>query len=637
MEEVHLKHMPRWLKYAGLLMLIALIVPLVAACGDDDDATVTPAAQTTPAAPATDATPTPADAATPEATPADAGTTPTPADAATPATGTTPAAPGTTPTPAAATTPGTGDGEFTRVDGGDLLFGRDQEDGRQGGVIIEGSISDISTLLPVLSSDTASGAVHALIFESLVVVHSETLEPVGRLAESWEVNEDATVYIFHLRDGVEWHDGEPFTANDVKFTYELHMNPESGSSYTNDLASKIESIEVIDDLTVQFNLTGTLVDFGVGDAIYDIVAEHIWADVPAGNVVSDPGATGTDPSRVVGTGPFMFQEWVINEAVTLVRNDNYWAGAPYLDTYIFKPVPDASALVAQLRTGEVDFGSVQEAALREFEGVQDVTIHDYPTQGFTFYGANMDPEVTTLFQDVEVRQAMLYAIDREALLESIRFGYGEVAIGTMPVISWAYNPDEIDMTYDYDPDMAEELLEQAGWVMGNDGVRAKDGQRLSFEMITNAGNQVREAYLTAIQQYWADVGIEMTPLLEPFPQVVERLTSTYDFEVVLIGFNWSADPDQSTMFTCEGYGGGFNFVRYCNEEVDDLLQRALNETDRDTRIELYTEFQNIVMEELPIAILDFPQAFIGVNDRVHNMFPAAFGTRVNAHHWWVEN
>lgn len=623
--------MPRWLKYAGLLMLIALIVPLVAACGDDDP-TATPAAAETPA-------PTSPPAADPTATPEDedeATATPDTADEAT----ATPSAPDATPTTAgtdATPTTADGDGDFTRVDGGDRLFGRTQEDGQQGGVIIEGSISDISTLMPIVSADTASNAVIALIYESLMVPDAETLDPIGILAESWEVNEDATVFIIHLRNGIFWHDGEPFTANDVKFTYELHMDPDSGSSYTNDLDAKIDSIEVIDDLTVQFNLSGTLVDFGVDLGVYSIVAEHIWADVPAANVASDPGATGADPSRVVGTGPFLFQEWVINESVTLVRNDDYWDGAPYLDTYIFKPVPDASALVAQLRTGEVDFGSVQESALAEFEGVQDVTIHDYPTQGFTFYGANMDPEKTTLFQDVEVRQAMLYAIDREALLESIRFGYGEVAIGTMPVISWAYNPGEIDKQYDYDPDMAEQLLEQAGWTLGNDGVRAKDGQRLSFEMITNAGNQVREAYLTAIQQYWADVGIEMTPVLEPFPQVVERLVSTYDFEVVLIGFNWSADPDQSTMFSCDGYGGGFNFVRYCNEEVDDLLQRALNELDRDTRIELYTEFQNIVMEDLPVAILDFPQAFIGVNNRAHNLHPAAFGFRANAHHWWVED
>jgi peptide/nickel transport system substrate-binding protein len=636
MEDSVLRHVPRWLKYAGFLMMLALIMPLVAACGDDDDATATPAAAQTPAAPAQtpDAATTPDAAQTPDAAA-------TPDTATTPATDATPTQPpttGATPdatAPAGAATPGTG--EFTRVDGGDRLMGQDFEDGQQGGVLIEGSISDISTLMPVVGSDNASFIFQSAIFESLVVPHRETLEPVGILAESWEVNEDATVYIFHLREGVTWHDGEPFTADDVKFTYELHMNPEVGSSYTTDLQSKIESIEVIDDMTVQFNLTGTLVDFPIADAIYGIVAEHVWADVPAANVISDPGATGTDPSRVVGTGPFIFNEWILGESVSAVRNDDYWGGAPYLDEYIFKPVPDQSALVAQLRTGEIDFGGISEAALREFEGVQDVTIFDFPTQSFTFYGANLDPEKTTLFQDVEVRQAMLYAIDRQALLDSIRFGYGEVAIGTMPVISWAYNPNEIEMTYDYDPEMAEQLLEEAGWTLGPDGVRQKDGQRLSFTMHTNAGNQVREAYLTAIQQYWAEVGIEMMPQLEPFPALVERITATYDFEVVLIGFNWSADPDQSTMFSCEGYGGGFNFTRYCNPEVDELLQEALRETDRDRRIELYTEFQNIIMEDLPMAILDFPQSFNGVNVRVHNLEPTAFSTRANMHMWWVED
>jgi peptide/nickel transport system substrate-binding protein len=249
----------------------------------------------------------------------------------------------------------------------------------------------------------------------------------------------------------------------------------------------------------------------------------------------------------------------------------------------------------------------------------------------------MDPEKTTLFQDANVRKALLYALDREAMIETIRFGYGEVAVGTMPVLSWAYNPEGIEETYPYDPELAMQLLDEAGWVVGGDGVRELDGQRLAFGMYTNAGNVVREAYLTAIQEFWAQIGVEMTPQLEPFPALVDRITTTFDFEAVLIGFSWSATPDQSAMWGCDSYGAGFNFVRYCNEEVDEIAAAALSEPDQATRVELYTEMQNLILADLPMAVLDFPTAITGLNNRVHNLFPSDVNQRFNPETWWIES
>jgi peptide/nickel transport system substrate-binding protein len=242
-----------------------------------------------------------------------------------------------------------------------------------------------------------------------------------------------------------------------------------------------------------------------------------------------------------------------------------------------------------------------------------------------------------LFQEVEVRKALFFAIDRPALIESIRFGYGEVAVGSMPTLSWAYNPQGIEEPYDYNPEMAMQLLEDAGWVAGDDGIRAKDGMRLAFTMNTNAGNQVREAYLVAFQEYWAQIGVEMTPNLVPFPQLVEQLTTTFDFETFLIGFSWSATPDQAALFSCDAYGSGFNGVMYCNPEVDALLQEALSATDQDERIELYTEYQNLMLDDLPMPIIDFPRAIYGVNQRVHNFIPNYVNSRFNPEHWWVES
>jgi peptide/nickel transport system substrate-binding protein len=615
-------------------MLIALIVPIVAACGSDDDdaeptnTTAVETSSTEPAGTGDEATPTEGDD--------EADATPTEADAA--------ASP--TEEDEAAASPTTGGDEgtagaqtFGPFSAEDVMFGQANDEGEQGGTFIEGSFSDISTTYPIVVQDTASSDFLASIFEPLVTVDPNTLEPVGLLAESWDQNEDATVFTFHLRDGVTWSDGEPFTANDVKFSYDMYMHPDTGSPRVSDFTAKIESIEVVDDQTVTFNLVATYVDFAVDIMVYNIVPEHIWGEIDPAAMAQDPGATGLDPARVIGTGPFLFSEWVIEDHATAVRNENYWNGAPYLDEFIYKVVPDQAAGVAQLQTGEIDyFQGVPESALADFEGSTDVTITDYPTLSFTFYGLNLDTTKTTLFQDVELRQALLYALDREAMIESIRFGYGQVAVGTMPVLSWAYNPDGIEMTYPYDPEMATQLLEEAGWTDTNgNGVVDKDGQELSFTMYTNAGNLVRESYLTVLQEYWSAIGVEMTPQLEPFPALVERITETFDFEAYLIGFNWGVAPDQSTMWSCDATGGaGFNTVNYCNEEVDALLKEALVETDRDTRIELYTEMQNIIMRDLPHVILDFPQGFAGVSNRVHNLYPSDVNVRYNMQHWWVE-
>jgi len=509
-----------------------------------------------------------------------------------------------------------------------------EEAASEGGTLIEGSFSDIATVNPILIQDTPSADFLSEIFESLWEPNPDTLEPVGTLASAWETNGDATVWTAYLRDGINWQDGEPFTAADVKFTYELMMNDASGSAYASDLQSKIASVDVVDDMTVQFNLTDTLVDFPLDSGAYPIVAQHIWQDVDPAALASDGGSNGQDPSRVVGTGPFTFKEWATGDHATAERYDDYWGGQPHLDSYIYKVVADQAAGVAQLKTGEIDWmGGVSGSQVEDVKSTGDINVIDYPTINFTFYGVNLKKPP---FDDVNVRKALLYALDRDALIESIRFGYGVVAVGTMPTLSWAYNPDAIDEKFEFDPDKAKQMLDDAGWTVGGDGTREKDGQQFAFSMYTNAGNQDREAYLTALQEFWDQIGVKMTPQLEPFPSLVDRIQNTKDFEAFLIGFTWSTTPDQSIMFSCDAATNGYNFAGYCNPEVDDLLQQARTEMDRQKRIDLYTEFQNKVLADLPIAILDFPRGISGLNKRVHNVFPNSVNQRFNPETWWIE-
>ncbi len=519
------------------------------------------------------------------------------------------------------------------------IFGDDYEPPEHtGGQIVYGSFSDAATMNPVLSQDTTSSGVINMFSRAMIINHPLTTEPHPQLAESWDITDDGIEYTFNLREDVTWHDGEQLTAQDAVFTYETHMHPDTGSPQTAELTDRINMVEALDDYTVRFTLNFPASPFLQANCIYRLIPEHILGDVEPADIASHDYSIGTE-GVTIGCGPFQFQEWVSDDHITLVKYPDYYEGEPNIDQWIMRIVPGDTVLAQQLITGELDIGSVQASDFDSLDAQGNVDVHMYDTFNFTFYAYQLDEERTTLFQEREVRQALLYALDREALVSAIRFGIGEVATGTMPAPSWAYNPEGIDRHYEYDPDRARELLDEAGWVEGDDGIRERDGERFSFEIYTNAGNEIRERYVAVMQQQWREIGVECTPQTEAWSAFLDRITGTRDFEMFLVGFSWGVDPHQETMWHTDAQEGGFNMNRYSNPDVDDLLGQALATTDWDKRTEIYTEMQNLVLEDLPAAILDFPKGVVGVNTRVHNVFPTdvdydTFSS--NAHEWWVE-
>jgi peptide/nickel transport system substrate-binding protein len=411
------------------------------------------------------------------------------------------------------------------------------------------------------------------------------------------------------------------------------MKKESGSPRTSTLVDRIESVNNPDDYTVVFKLKKIVASFLVSDAIYRIVPEHILGSVAPDQIKSHPLSTG-DPAQTIGTGPFKFKEWVKDDHQTVVKNPDYFLGAPALDEYLFKVVKDSSVVVSQLRTGEADYGSIQKSFFEEMSKQQNVTALAYDSYSFTYYAYQNDASKTDLFQDKRVRQALAYAVDRDAVVKAIYFGLGKIGQGTMPTLSWAYQPDKIKTQYKYDPKKAEQLLDEAGWAKGSDGVRAKDGKRLAFTLWTNAGNVERGQYVTVLQQMWRAIGVDATPKTEEWSAYLARL-DRHDFEMYLVGFSWGVDPDQSTFWSCNAYEGGFNDFKYCNKRVDELLDQGLAELDQEKRKQIYLEFQDIVTDEVPAVVLDFPQTTVALNKRVKNMFPGAINRTWNAHTWFV--
>jgi peptide/nickel transport system substrate-binding protein len=456
---------------------------------------------------------------------------------------------------------------------------------------------------------------------------------VGVLADEWKVAEDGLTYTFTLRKGVKFHDGKELTADDVKFTYDSIFDPEIDSPRRSTLSLAVagpDSITAKDPYTVEFKLKQPYAPFLVNIAYRGILPKHILGSLKG----KDFNSADFNTKSPIGTGPYKFKEWVKDDHITLVANPDYFKGKPKIDQYIYKVVKDATVVAAQLKTGEIDFAAFEPSLLSEMQTVQHLDIKKYDTFTFTFYSYQLDKAKTDLFQDKAVRQALFYALDRKAMVESILFGQGAVADSIFPLISWARDPNG-NPQYTFDPNKAKQLLDEAGWKPGSDGIREKNGKKLAFTIYTNAGNQVRQAFVTAMQQQWKDVGVQATPKTEEWNAFLNRITKSKDFDIFLVGFSWGPDPDESTMWTTESQKGGFNMNSYSNPQVDKLLLDAVKEVNQDKRKALYHEVDKLVLEDLPSPIMIFDKALVGVNKRVQNLDPNAFNTRYNVETWTV--
>ncbi len=503
------------------------------------------------------------------------------------------------------------------------------EDAPQGGEYVNGDSTDITTTNLLLGDNSPTNPVLALIFEGLVGSSPVDGDYVPGLADSCELSADGLTLTYKLHEGVTWHDGEPFTSADVELSYDAQSNPDTGSSYTGSFESAVASYQAVDEQTFEVTLLDTFARVvAFGNTYVPIMPAHIWADVLFADWAADGGSTGVDPTRVVGTGPFTFVEWQQGTSATLNKNPDYWDDVPNIDTFIFRVYPDSTSAIEALLAGEIDSFENPDAADIETIEAGGIEVQVYDTYSFGFYGYNLDPEKTTLFQQVEVRQALFYAIDRQSIIDNIALGYGVVANGTQPTLSVAYAPEEIETVYGYDPDMANQLLDSAGWTLGDDGVRVNaDGDRLAFEVMYGAGSAATDQQVAYLQDVWSAVGAEMTPNAVDFSTVlVPTITGTYDYDIALLGFNWDYSGDQTAMFGTTSYGGGFNFMRYSNPEYDELAAASNVEQDDAARRDLLIQASNIVNNDLPVGILNFRQDRFAINsERVENYHANAYG------------
>lgn len=505
----------------------------------------------------------------------------------------------------------------------------------KGGQIVIGSTGDAKILTSILSEDSSSNTMITMLFNGVMRIDPSTTDPVGDLAKSWNISPDGMSYEFTLHDGVKWHDGQPFTANDVKFTYDLMLNPKSNAVPYSTVSARIDTVEVADDTHFTIKLKKPNSAFLASNTTYGVLPQHILKDVEPKLLAQDSFSTGKK-GRTIGTGPFMFDSWVKDDHATVVKNPTYFKGEPNLDKLIFKVVPDQTVEAQQLKTGEIDYGSVQPASYNEMVSQSGLVTHAYDTFSFTQMCFNLDPAKNKVFQDREVRQAIYYAMDRPTIVKSVYFGLASVSVGTMPLISWAYNPDGIKLKYPHDPEKSKQLLDSAGWKVGSDGIRSKNGVRLSFTLLTGSADQTISELSQVFQQAWKAIGIECKLKTLEWNAFLTRITEVRQFDMYLDGFGFSVDPDQTSMWACSSYKSAFNDAKYCNPQVDKLLQQGLATTDHAKRKQIYTEMDNILMEDLPQMLPFFTKAVTAVNKRAHNVFPNAVSSLFNLEQWWVD-
>ena len=461
--------------------------------------------------------------------------------------------------------------------------------GQSGGTIVVAMTADPGALNPAVTTSGNTHTVADQIFNGLVGLDDE-LNPVPELAASWEVSEDGKVYTFKLQPGVQWHDGQPFTSADVKFSFEealikFHSRTKAG------LETILESIETPDDGTVVFTFKqpyGPLLQrLNVTEA--PIIPRHIYEGKDLQN----------DPANLspVGTGPFKFVEYVKGDRVTLERNPTYFrADLPYLDRVIFRIIPEANTAVLALEQGEVDYLSgVPGSDLERLRGNTELTL----AQGFGGPGGSLcqDTLIPNLnrapFDKLEVRQAFYHALDREFLVERVYFGQGTPSTGPISrQMEWAYTDDVT--TYPFDIARANELLEGAGLPRGADGNRFT----VTF---THASSFSRLGEAMREQLKQASINLELESL--DFNAAVDKVFIQKDFDLGVASYCNGPDPEigvrRAYVSTNIGPIPFSNGAGYKNERVDQLLDQAAALTDRAERAELYAEMQKIITDDLP--------------------------------------
>lgn len=501
-----------------------------------------------------------------------------------------------------------------------------------GDIYIDTLLGDASYLNPILASDSASAAVNSLVYNGLVK-YDKDLILIGDLADRWEVKNGGKEIIFYLRKNVYWHDGVKFTSKDVKFTYEKLIDPNVKTPYSSDFML-IQKCEIIDDYTIKFvykqPFVPALESWGIG-----IIPEHIFN--------TDKYEFHKHPANrsPVGTGPYRFYKWITDEKIELIANKNYFEGEPYIHKCVFRIIPDQSIQFLELLNESIDSMNLtadQFFAYKEF--FDKYNKFSYPSFSYTYLGFNL---TNPLFKDKKVRQAIAHCINKNEIIQGVLLGKGKPATGPFPPQSWAYNENVKD--FDYNIDKARQLLLESGWKYNSDKkilqkeIQLNGGKNLvdfKFTLITNQGNKARQLIAEIIQKQLKNIGIDVEILVLEWSIFINNYIVPRKFDAVILGWSLARDPDQYSIWhSSQKKPGQYNFVSYCNTEVDKLLELGRIEFNFEKRKKIYQKLHQIIHDDIPYVFLYYPEAMPVIHKRVKNVEVSKAGIGWNFIKWYV--
>jgi peptide/nickel transport system substrate-binding protein len=506
---------------------------------------------------------------------------------------------------------------------------------RRGGTIVAGVTTDPLGVNDLIVPTTLpTNEVLFRVLQHLVEEQPDFMERPAtfapQLAESWEWSDDHKILTFHLRKGLVWSDGAPLTAEDVRWTWQAQIHPAVAwdSAY---MKESIRDVEVVDPHTVRFHFTRAyakqLLDANEGL----IQPKHLWSKLPF-----EKWRESSDwfKQNMVASGPFKIASWAPQQELVLARNERYWEkDRPYLDRVVLRVVPDPSSMISQFLNGDLDF-------VAQVSATEAARIAERPELSVVSYWSNLYVVVAwnsrrPLFADPEVRRALTLATDRQAIVDTLLPG-GNGIVGVTPILQEVWAHDKALKPWPYDPAEARRILAAKGWRdTDGDGILDRGGKKFSFELVSNAGNQIRNDAAVMIQQQLRKAGIEVVPRILEFNALVTD-TRSGNFDAAVVGFSLDTSLDLSGNFLTDSIANGDNFFYYSNPEVDRLIGLAASEVDLRTAEPYIHQIERHIHRDQPLTFLWESKRLSAFNRRVHDARPNLQAGFFNLKDWWVE-
>lgn len=430
----------------------------------------------------------------------------------------------------------------------------------------------------------------------------------GRVIKTKEIYiENHPVITFYLRKGVKWHDGQEFTAEDVKFTYEKIMD-ERTNTVRRPQFELVKKLKIINPYEIKVvykrPFSPSLESWTMG-----IIPKHLLEK-------EDINITSFNRNPI-GTGPFKFKEWASDEKITLVANTDYFEGRPNLDQISYRIIPEPPLLELEFQTEGIDLYGPQPHQYKRISENKKLDIYKRLGNGYSYIGWNNRLD---LFKDVKVRKALTHVINREEIVKYLLYGLGVISTGPFPPQMWYANTQIEPLKYD--PEKAKKLLKETGWVdRDKDGILDKDGKPFRFTLITNNGNELRKNVAILVQGQLKKIGIDVEIALYEWAVFIRDKINARDFDACVLGWGLSLDPDIYELWHSSQAEKGFNFIGYKNPDVDRLIEEGRTEYDREKRKEIYSKIHELINR-------DQPYTFLYVGEGLSTLRSGAFKTKM---------